>query len=116
MLLLQAAIQAVDEVDVLKDDLDFVALGKKFREQSEQQSEPFLQNAGPSQLATKLSALPVSSPRSSEVLEDAAYWTAVQSALSSDINPAGLESLDRTSAIITELGISATFSRSVQEN
>ena len=111
VLLLQAAVQAVDEVDVLKDDLDFVALGNKFRERSEQQSEPRSQNTGP-QLAYQPSAQPVSS----EVPEDTAYWAAVQSALTLDINPAGLESLDRTSAIITELGISATFSRSVQEN
>ena len=95
-LLTQAAVKAVNEVDVLKDDLDFVALGKRFSEQSKQQSESNINaDYGPS--SPQPSVQPASIQSSSEVPEDTAYWAAVQSALSSDKDPAGPESQDITS-------------------
>lgn len=74
--------KAVDETDVLKDDLDFVALGEQFSQRMEPGAASDDDGAGSH--AAQATASTVSPAEAAAVPEDTAYWAAVQSAMSSD--------------------------------
>lgn len=93
---MQAAVRAVDEADVLEDDLDFVALGKQLTQRKQQGAAADGASAGPRAAESPASAISGAEP--AEVPEDTAYWAAVQSAMSSDKESADPETRDLAGA------------------
>ena len=93
---MQAAVRAVDEADVLEDDLDYVALGKQLTQRKQQGAAANGASARPRAAESPASPAPGAEP--AEVPEDRAYWAAVQSAMSSDKESADPETRDLAGA------------------